>query len=341
MIQTDDSVLSQLILHNIRSTENRSVFSQHTIDFEEEIDSTLLKKIFLKPFSNQTTTFEFQHKINLDYNVLFGLAKAIYEEADFTEQSIKIAEHLIENSKHPNIKDGDLFIAKFEDIQLNNKHYQGLGIYKFEEKESFIETSVRAKEISIELRKGIGNKKPDKACLIIFTDEPYTLLIIDNNSNETEYWQEDFINHKAKNDFVNNTTNFLTLTKEFITGQIPQEYEVSKADQIDLLNRSVDYFKSNETFDKNDFEQTVFQDKGIIKSFRNFDQNFQEQHELDLSDSFEISTQAVKKQARAFKSVLKLDKNFHIYIHGDRELIEQGIDKDGRKFYKIYYEAET
>ncbi|MES2477704.1 MAG: nucleoid-associated protein [Bacteroidota bacterium] len=341
MIQTDDSFLSQLILHNIRSVENRSVFSEQTIDFEEEIDSTLLKKIFLKPFSNQTTTFEFQHKINLDYNVLFGLAKAIYEEADFTELSIKIAEHLIENSKHPNIKDGDLFIAKFEDIQLNNKHYQGLGIYKFEEKESFIETNVRAKEISIELRKGIGNKKPDKACLIIFTDEPYTLLIIDNNSNETEYWQEDFINHRAKNDFVNNTTNFLTLTKEFITGQIPQEYEVSKADQIDLLNRSVDYFKSNETFDKNDFEQTVFQDKGIIKSFRNFDQNFQEEHELDLSDSFEISSQAVKKQARAFKSVLKLDKNFHIYIHGDRELIEQGTDKDGRKFYKIYYEAET
>jgi hypothetical protein len=341
MIQTDDCILSQLILHNIRSAENRSVLSEQTIELEEEIDSSLLKKIFLKPFSNQTTTFEFQHKINLDYNVLFGLAKAIYEEDDFTEQSIKIAEHLIENSKHPNIKDGDLFIAKFEDIQLNNKHYQGLGIYKFEEKESFIETNVRAKEVSIELRKGIGNKKPDKACLIIFTEEPYTLLIIDNNSNETEYWQEDFINHRAKNDFVNNTTNFLTLTKEFITGQIPQEYEVSKADQIDLLNRSVDYFKSNETFDKNDFEQTVFQDKGIIKSFRNFDQNFQEQHELDLSDSFEISSQAVKKQARAFKSVLKLDKNFHIYIHGDRELIEQGTDKDGRKFYKIYYEAET
>ena len=49
----------------------------------------------------------------------------------------------------------------------------------------------------------------------------------------------------------------------------------------------------------------------------------------------------MKKQSRAFKSVLKLDKNFHIYIHGDRELIEQGGDKDGRKFYKIYYEDEA
>jgi hypothetical protein len=60
-----------------------------------------------------------------------------------------------------------------------------------------------------------------------------------------------------------------------------------------------------------------------------------------MNESFDISPQAVKKQARIFKSVLKLDKNFHIYIHGDRELIEQGVEKDGRKFYKIYFTEES
>ena len=54
-----------------------------------------------------------------------------------------------------------------------------------------------------------------------------------------------------------------------------------------------------------------------------------------------ISAPAVKKQAKIFKSVLKLDKNFHIYIHGNREMIEQGVEKDGRKFYKIYFEKEV
>ena len=49
----------------------------------------------------------------------------------------------------------------------------------------------------------------------------------------------------------------------------------------------------------------------------------------------------MKKQAKIFKSVLKLDNNFHIYIHGKRELIEQGVDPNGRKFYKIYYEEES
>lgn len=69
--------------------------------------------------------------------------------------------------------------------------------------------------------------------------------------------------------------------------------------------------------------------------------NYREENEIELTDNFDISPHAVKKQARAFKSVLKLDKNFHIYIHGNRELIEQGVEKDGRKFYKIYFKEES
>ena len=50
---------------------------------------------------------------------------------------------------------------------------------------------------------------------------------------------------------------------------------------------------------------------------------------------------AVKKQARSIKSIIKLDKNLPIYVHGSRELIEQGVDEEGRKFYKIYYKEES
>jgi hypothetical protein len=307
----------------------------------DQDEEAVLKKLFLKPFQSQTTTFEFAHNINLDYNVLFGLSKAVLEGDNFVEDSKKIAQHLVEVSKHPNIKDGDFFVVKFEDLNLGNMHYQALGLYKFEDKETFIETKLHNKQIDLQFRKGLGNKKPEKACLIIFTEEPYTLLIIDSNVNETDYWQNEFIKHKAKNDHINNTSDFLTLAKNFITDQIPNDFEVTKADQIDLLNRSVSYFKSHETFDKEEFEQEVFEDKNIIKSFRSFDEAWRQEHELEFSDSFDISAQAVKKQARIFKSVLKLDKNFHIYIHGDRELIEQGIDKDGRKFYKIYYDNES
>jgi hypothetical protein len=121
---------------------------------------------------------------------------------------------------------------------------------------------------------------------------------------------------------------------------LPEEFEVGKTEQIDLLNRSVEYFKTNDSFNKKEFEKEVFQEPELIKSFRNYDKSYREENSIKMTDNFEISAQAVKKQSKIFKSVLKLDKNFHIYIHGDKELIEKGVEKDGRKFYKIYYKEE-
>lgn len=33
-------------------------------------------------------------------------------------------------------------------------------------------------------------------------------------------------------------------------------------------------------------------------------------------------------------------ENFHIYVHGNRQLIEQGADEKG-KYYKVYYQEES
>ncbi len=146
---------------------------------------------------------------------------------------------------------------------------------------------------------------------------------------------------KLRNDHINSTNHFLTLTKEFVTEQFPTEFETTKKDQIEILKRSVDFFKTHDTFDKEEFEQEVLQQENIIQSFSRFDERYKQENRIEIEDHFEISTQALKKQEKVFKSVIKLDKNFHIYIHGDRDLIEHGIEKDGRKFYKIYYSDES
>ena len=39
--------------------------------------------------------------------------------------------------------------------------------------------------------------------------------------------------------------------------------------------------------------------------------------------------------------MLKLDKNFHVYVHGKRDYIEKGFDSQkGMNFYKLFYENE-
>jgi hypothetical protein len=341
MIQIDGTLIRHLILHRSGSEDDNSILNDAPIDIAEE-EEAIFKKTLLKPFTSHAQTYEFKHEVGIGYNVLFNLAKTLFEEKEeFVSITKDILRHLIASSTHPNIKSGDLFIAKFDGIKMNNRELEGLGIYKYEDKESFIETTISGDQVSHKVRKGISGKKPDKACLILFTEEPYTLLIIDNNGNETSYWQDDFINHRLKNDHVNNTHHFMNVAKDFIAKEITNEFEVNKADQIDLLNRSADYFKKKEIFDKEEFEKEVFSDVNVIDAFQAFDRSYRQEREIEVVDKFEIAEQTVKKQSKIFKSVLKLDKNFHIYIHGNRELIEQGTDEKGRRFYKIYYEEES
>ena len=62
---------------------------------------------------------------------------------------------------------------------------------------------------------------------------------------------------------------------------------------------------------------------------------------LTAIDDFVISPTAVKKNQKFMKSVVKLDKNFHIYVHGRHDYVEKGYDEDkALKFYKLYYTNE-
>lgn len=339
MIEIEEAIISNAIIHNINIDDENLLLSNEVFDCSEAEQQNVLKKIFLKPFTTNTVTLEFKHQIDINLNVLYTLAKAVYNDDDFVTASQNICQHLQSVSKHPNIKSGDLFVLQLEDVRYNNSHHQALGIFKIENKETFIETAA-GKKVDINFRKGIGTKRLDKALLILFTEEPYTVFTIDNTSGDADYWKNEFAKIEFKEDNVNSTHQFLTLTKDFVTKHYPNEFEVTKADQIDLLNRSVEYFKNHETFDKEEFKQEVLHHKTLMNAFDDYNKSYEQEHKITLDDEFQISNQAVKKQQRIFKSVLKLDKNFHVYIHGNRELIEQGIDPDGRKYYKLYFENE-
>jgi len=342
MIEFNEVVIKNLSIQKTSFKNNKESVSVNLYDYKNDEEEEILKKTFIRPFISHSTTFEFKHPVELELNPLFNLSKSIYNGSDFLKISKGVGQHLQSVSNHPNIKDGELFIVKYDDIKMNNKFYEGLGVYKVENKESFIETRLESTaDFFIAFKSGISGRKLDKACLILFNEEPYTILIIDNNSIETDYWKNEFINVKYKNDALNNTSHFLALTKSFVTEKLPDEYNISKAEQANMLNKSVNYFKENEIFDLNNFQETVLNDKRFIRSFQEFGSQYSDKNDIDIAGQFEISDQAVKKQAKVFKSILKLDKNFHIYIHGRTDLIEKGVEANGRKFYKIYYQDES
>jgi len=79
----------------------------------------------------------------------------------------------------------------------------------------------------------------------------------------------------------------------------------------------------------------------LIESFNNYKKVYESENEIQISNEFEVSDSAVKKQFRVMKSVIKLDKNFHIYVHGNREYITKGFDeKTGMQYYQVFFKEE-
>ena len=343
-----NSTLTHLSAHRIGNKTN----GEHLIASKSSlnIDSDELRSNLLAYFLGSFTSDEYFNftSTNDDFNLnpLFQLARDIFESTKhFHMKTVSVAKHLYEVSIHPNIKTGDLFVAFFSNVEIDAQRVNAIGVFKSESKSSFLKLAQKKDgNFEIACESGISLEKLDKGCLIynLEAENGYRVSIIDKSSKatETQYWKELFLRVKPVNNGFQSTKAALEIAKHYVTDQIGEEFDLPRADQISYLNKSIDYFKKHDEFNQREFEKVVFEDPEVIRSYRKFDAGFRGQFSMEIDPTFDISSEAVKRQTRVFKSVLKLDRNFHIYIHGDRQLIERGTEKDGRKYYKIYYKEE-
>jgi hypothetical protein len=348
MLESNNCNISHLAVHYAGNKTNGEslVLSDQLMDISDLRLKDLLTQYFMDSLSG-TGYYSFTFS-NGDFtlNPLFQILKKMFDNKDtFLASSRDLANHLYEVSLHPQIKAGDIFIVRITGLELDGEPTEAIGIYKSETRQSFLKVSAKDSRFQLQYDDGINVEKVDKACLVFNTqqEDGYRMLIVDkvSKTNGAQYWKDLFLNAKPAGDEFNYTSQVMTITKDYVTRQYADEFEVSKADQIDLLNRSAEYFKTHDTYNRKEFEEEVLHHPDMIKSFRSFNDQYSVKNDVDIVDDFSISKQAVGKQAKIFKSVLKLDKNFHIYIHGDRDLIEKGTDQDGRKYYKIYYDSES
>ncbi|RYY41145.1 MAG: nucleoid-associated protein [Chitinophagaceae bacterium] len=347
-MELNTAVLKKMALHFVGSKNNLDplLLADRETPLEEGMKE-VLESGFLARFRNVPEHYAFHHESSLQYNEVYNYCRSIFEEPDtFVEQSAQIARHLYNASMHPRVKGGELYVVLFEGLPVESRMHKAIGLFKTESKSFFLDARQEHQGVQLEVREGVDLNRIDKGCLIInrSSDEGFDVLLYDNQNRGEEalYWKEGFLNVTPQRDEFHHTAQFLTLTKQFITEQLESEHGVTRQGQADLLHKSIGYFKEKESFDIDEFQQEVFgEDQGVIDSFRNFGSRYTEQNDYDIAAQFDIAHDAVKKQARIFKSVLKLDRNFHIYIHGRTDLIEKGIDLDGRKYYKIYYQDES
>lgn len=342
MIEYSESQVLQLAAHVVGNGVNGEKLKLSTEPLE--VDNDLLHQSLLSYFLSNFTVPEYFQFNEIEANQLYSYASAIFSDPDtLFEHSVSIASRLYEVSLVPTIKAGDLFVAYITNVSIAGRATDAIGIFKSETKDAYLKLNTSAPAFRIKADQGVNVRKLDKGCLIlnIEGDSGYKILTVDaRNRMEAQFWMDEFLQLKPWEDDFQRTKNIMNVTRQYIDDQLSEEFAVNKADKIEMMNRSMSFFKSRDTFDKNEFEAEVLEDPSVIESFRRFERT--QNPEEDAATQFEISAQAVKRQARVFKSVLKLDKNFHIYIHGSRELIEKGFDEAANKhYYKIYFDEES
>ena len=344
MIVYLDTYILGVCLHYVGNKIADEGFLMSTLPIElNENIKNVLSSYFINAFTSEKY-YQLYHESDLVLNEVYTYVSKIFDEPEHLyEQSVNLAKHLYEQSTHPKIKGGEFYTVYFKDCILDGETLDAVGLFKSENKDTFLKVLHENGSFNLESDKGINIKKLDKGCLIFNKDREngYVVAVVDNTNKgvEAQYWIDDFLHVRQRKDEYTNTQNFMALAKNFVTKELPKEFEVSKADQIDLLNKSLHFFKEKEIFNINDFAHEVIAQPEVIERFHQYKQEYEDQSDIVIDNQFEISESACKKQQRSYKRVINLDKKIQIVIAGNRQNVEQGEDDRG-KFYKVYYKDE-
>jgi len=309
MITTEQIVIQSIAVHRVGNKLNNEgiQFSKSEIKTDETINQLLLT-YFFSPFRSNEY-YNLYHESDLNLNEVYTYVSSIFNNPQLLfDHSVNLAKHLYEQSVHPKVKGGELYSVYFRNCVVDGEILDAVGLFKSETKETFLKIYPKNDGFSLGSEAGINIHKLDKGCLIFNTDREngYLVAVVDtiNKGSEAQYWMDGFLRVCSRNDSYYQTKNVLSMCKSFVIEKFPEQFDVSKAEQAEILNKSVKFFKEKDNFDLDDFAGEVMQAPEMISSFKSYKTEFEVEHNLKLSDNFDISGTAVKKQSKFFKSII-------------------------------------
>ena len=347
MINYLNAVLSPISIHHIGRKVDDEGFSLSDIPttIEDENIKSLVLKYFLSGYKEPAFhNFKMTGDETYDNPIFENVSKIFEDPQSLHYVSGDIAKYLYNNSNHPNIKSGELMVCYFQDILVEDELLDAIGIFKCESRAIFLKLLRQNLSYDFTADEGIALGGLDKGCLILNTEKEdgYKLCVIDKaNATEAYFWNRDFLSIKERTDDYHNTSHYINLTKDFVEDRLKPKHDLGRDDELRIMNSSEKFFNSNESFSEKEYLNSLFDNVEVLEEFEDYKQERQEIQGYQLESDFDISDAAVKKNNKVFRSVIKLDKNFHIYVHGERSKIERGTDEMGRKFYKLYYDNES
>lgn len=350
MLNLFNAQIEVLSLHKIgnKSRNESMVLSEQPYKLNDEI-TPLLKEFFLKPFrEKEENYFQFAHEVDLEYNNMFRFVSNIFENSNRSHEISKnITEHLFEQSNHPHIKNGEVYVVYFTNVSIDNIITDAVGIFKSEIKKDFIQIQENGSHLEMLLEQGILLEKIDKGALIFNhkKEEGYKVLTIDSNRYDARYWLEHFLSVDAFHDENFNTKKYLKFCQEFAKDVVlPAE---DKQQEVMFMNRAINHFAKNDEFEESSFLNEVIDNPDLIPEFKNYKVDKGAKYSIEDLTSFPISNSAVSEVKRKFKSVINLDTNIQIKLNfvnqeSADKYVEKGYDEERQMYYYlVYFNKET
>lgn len=347
MINLFNTTIESISIHKVgNKSRNEAIFlSDEPFKVTDEI-TPLLKEFFLKPFRDKEESyFQFAHDVDLDYNLIFNLTNQFFLQKEEILQHVitkQITRHLYEQSNHPHIKNGEVYIVHFTNLSIDNEVVDAIGIFKTEIKSDFIELEENESHLEMILKQGISLDKLDKGALIFNykKEEGYKVLTVDSNRYDARYWLEHFLGLDVFQDENFLTKKYLKFCQDFAKEVVlPAE---DKREEVMFMNRAMNHFAKNDEFEETAFLNEVMDNPDFIPEFKNFKVDKGEKYSIEDVSTFPISNTAVSEARKKFKSLIELDTNMTIKLdfinpESAEKYLEKGWDADREMYYYLVY----
>lgn len=344
-----ETEIDALIVHRVgnKSLDEGYLISKAEIDVGEELHIILID-YFLNQFKSEDI-YHFIHHAGIAMNDVYQYCKSLFEDKTrFQEVSIHLLKHLYEKSDHPKIKSGELYIAYLENVIVDDELVDAIGIFKSENKETYLTFPEDQQKVNIAPETGVSTRKLDKGAIIFnaYNEDGYRVIATDMNSSDARFWKDAFLGIDHVPDNTYHTKAYLNICKDFVKKVYAKEED--KKEQVEFLNKSLEYFENNDAFDYDDFSKQVIEKEEYNEKFNDFRQKYEEKKGIETQEDFVISKSALQTMRKKFKSLIKLDTQVEIKVNPNPEepnasqkYMERGYDEDkGMYYYKIYFNSE-
>jgi hypothetical protein len=345
MLNLYNAQIESISLHRVgNKSKNETAFlSTEPFTLNDEM-AGLLKEYFFKPFrEKEENYYKFYNDVDLEFNEVYNAVTKIFDDSTETHQvSKKITSHLFEQSNHPHIKNGEVYVVHFSDMVMDNQKFDAVGIFKSELKHDFLQFKETEQNLEILIRQGININKLDKGCIVFNTqkEDGYKVLSVDSNRYDAKYWLENFLGLIPLTDENFYTKNYLKFCQNFAKDVVlPAE---DKQQEVLFMNRAVNHFAKNDNFEETSFLNEVMENPELIPEFKHYKVEKGPKYSIEDVSNFDIANKAVSDARKKIKNVINLDTNIQIKLdfinpESAEKFVEKGWDEERQMYYYLVY----